>query len=392
MKFSHIKPGFVAALLALPLASPASSASPEPAGVSVAAAAGADRVYVADFDADRIRILSPDGAFLGEWGATGTGPGEFRGPAGIAVGRDGSVYVADHLNGRVQRFTAGGRFLAAWPAGDESAAPIGIVVDGAGRVLTTDLLAGRVRVWSPGGEPVGEWGESGRGPHQLLEPWGIACAADGDVLVADHGNHRIQRFSADGEWRESWASGGDAGAVLGPMGIETGRDGTLLVTDLDGGRLLRLAPDGAVVGAVSTRLESGALVPDVVAAPDGALLVLDAQPGRLVRLAGLPAPSPGPVPDRFALLPVTQSLGRGPVVLELAIPARGTARIEFFSPDGRRVRRLPPAEMEAGIGRVTWDARTDDGHRAPVGVYFVRVQFEDGIRSESRSARVVVLR
>ncbi len=76
-----------------------------------------ERVYVAEFDNDRIQVFTRAGEPLFAWGSSGSGAGEFRGPAGLAVGPDGSVIVADHFNHRLQRFTAEGRYLAGWPAG-----------------------------------------------------------------------------------------------------------------------------------------------------------------------------------------------------------------------------------------------------------------------------------
>jgi len=60
------------------------------------------RLYVTG--ANTVRILSPQGALLGQWGSTGSGPGEFREATGIAVDDQGLVYVADYVGGRVQVF------------------------------------------------------------------------------------------------------------------------------------------------------------------------------------------------------------------------------------------------------------------------------------------------
>ena len=61
-------------------------------------------VYVTDIS-DRIRKFTQDGTFVASFGASGSGEGEMRVPVGIAVGDDGSLYVAeDTPNHRVQKF------------------------------------------------------------------------------------------------------------------------------------------------------------------------------------------------------------------------------------------------------------------------------------------------
>ncbi len=62
----------------------------------------------------RVLEYTPDGTRVREWGSAGTGPGQFRQPHGIAIDRDGIVYVADRQNGRLQRFDRQGRFLGEW--------------------------------------------------------------------------------------------------------------------------------------------------------------------------------------------------------------------------------------------------------------------------------------
>ena len=53
-------------------------------------------------------------AFVNKWGTEGTGDGEFFRPSGVAVASDGSVYVADDWNNRIQKFTFEGVFVTKW--------------------------------------------------------------------------------------------------------------------------------------------------------------------------------------------------------------------------------------------------------------------------------------
>jgi DNA-binding beta-propeller fold protein YncE len=72
-------------------------------------------VFIADgYRNARILEYTPDGKKVKEWGAAGTGPGQFRLPHSIQVGPDNIVYVADRENGRVQRFDRTGVYLGEW--------------------------------------------------------------------------------------------------------------------------------------------------------------------------------------------------------------------------------------------------------------------------------------
>jgi glucose/arabinose dehydrogenase len=64
-------------------------------------------VYVSDRNNSRIQQFTSEGVFVGKWGAEGTGDGEFLGPEGVAVASDGSVYVAESEGNRIQKFAPG---------------------------------------------------------------------------------------------------------------------------------------------------------------------------------------------------------------------------------------------------------------------------------------------
>lgn len=73
-------------------------------GPSGLALDGVGNLYVADWQQDLVLKVSPEGEYLTSWGETGSGPGQFDGLADIEVGSDGSVYVVDVGNHRVQKF------------------------------------------------------------------------------------------------------------------------------------------------------------------------------------------------------------------------------------------------------------------------------------------------
>ena len=72
-------------------------------------------IFIADgYRNARILEYTPQGKRVREWGAAGTGPGQFRLPHSIQVSPNGDVYVADRENGRIQRFDLEGRYQGEW--------------------------------------------------------------------------------------------------------------------------------------------------------------------------------------------------------------------------------------------------------------------------------------
>ena len=161
-------------------------------------------LYVVDSDNHRIQHLSPEGEVLHAWGgygdlSIGDAPGgRFNQPWGIALGPDGSVYVADTWNHRIQKFSPEGDFILMWGffgQAEQPAAfwgPRDVAVDSLGRVFVTDTGNKRVVVFSGDGEFIGEFGGTGMSPGQFDEPVGIVVDDQGRIYVADTWNQRIQ--------------------------------------------------------------------------------------------------------------------------------------------------------------------------------------------------------
>ena len=70
-------------------------------------------VYVADTESPHPEVQHRR-RYLAQWGSIGSGNGQFSYPDGVAVDGPGNVYVADTGNHRIQKFTTGGAFIAAW--------------------------------------------------------------------------------------------------------------------------------------------------------------------------------------------------------------------------------------------------------------------------------------
>src|SRR5206468_503215 len=93
--------------------------------------------YISDgYGNARIHRFSPDGKLKHSWGEPGSGPGQFHVPHGIAIDRQGIIYVADRENSRLQLFSPDGEFLNEWP---DIARPCEVAIDDKGRVFLAEL-------------------------------------------------------------------------------------------------------------------------------------------------------------------------------------------------------------------------------------------------------------
>lgn len=168
------------------------------------------RLLVSDRGNGRVAMLeAATGRWLGQIGASGTGPGQFRQPRQIALGVD-RIYVVDPLNHRVNVYDDDGRSLFAI-------------------------------------------GRPGTGPGDLNMPRGVAVDGLGRVYVTDGRGAAVKRYSANGVFETRVD-----GRLLGsPNGLAVDRRGYLWVADGFSGRVVALSPEGTLAQAITARLSDG---------------------------------------------------------------------------------------------------------------------------------------
>ncbi len=244
-------------------------------------------MYLADDD-HRIKYLAPDGkltvvAGTGEAGFSGDeGPAiiaQFDEPSDVALGFDGSIYIADSGNGRIRR------------------------IDPSGTIRTVAGIGGQ--------DPLdGEYGPIGDGGPAtealLLRPEGVAVEPDGGIYIADSGMNLIRHVGSDGIITTVAGQGGSPGygdggpaidAILHyPKDIALGPDGSLYIADLLHHRIRRVGTDGIITtvagngipgdsgdGALATDARIG-LVFGIAVQNDGSIYIADSEHHRLRRV------------------------------------------------------------------------------------------------------------
>lgn len=207
---------------------------------------------------------SSESTFIRTWGQSGSKDGQFNYPYGICVGCDGTIYVVDSMNDRIQCFDVNGKFISKWgqngdgdgefnvPRGltiafnetknetnnitksimiamhlvpqlalfPPGVLPICVAYIGIEYLYVTELNNNRVQVFEMDGSHnvrfIRKWGSYGSGDGQFNRPWSCAVSSrdvSGPgpqmIYVSDTYNHRIQVFDSNGKFVRKWGTRGN---------------------------------------------------------------------------------------------------------------------------------------------------------------------------------------
>jgi uncharacterized protein (TIGR03663 family) len=335
-------------------------------------------LYVADSRNHRIQHFSAEGQFLGAWGSfSGLEQGQpaldrFNEPWGVAVSPDGQwVYVADTWNHRIVKFTANGQPVQSWGHANFGQSsdpygfwgPRGLAVDRQGRVYVTDTGNKRVVIFDASGHYLTQFGQLGMEPGQFDEPVGIALDALGNVYVADTWNSRVQSFqpAPDGLTfvpLNQWPIAGWFGQSLDNKPyLAIGPDGDVFVTDPEMYRVLEFTPQGTFVrawGEYGVGPAEIGLAAAVAVDAQGRVWVSDAGNHRLMRFTLPPRvlPSPTPTPT---VLPLAQcQIPAEVTLLDLHACPDATCASVGRVPGGETLTLLPFAAVNGWVP-VRWN-------------------------------------
>ncbi len=258
-------------------------------------------VYVADTSNHRIVEFDANGQEMRSWGEFGAEPGQFNEPWDVTIGPEGNIYVADTWNHRIQKFTPTGGFITTWGAFVSTDGQLGqmgvfwgpraLAFTPDGNLLVTDTGNKRVQVFTPEGQPVTQFGGAGVDDGYFDEPVGIAVDAQGNIYVADAWNQRIQKFGPDYQFIKAWPVPGWEGQdILMKPYLAVDQNNLVYAADPTAWRVLVWDSHGnakAAFGEFGAGPGEFGYVNGVSAAPDGSIWVADADNNRVLKFAAI---------------------------------------------------------------------------------------------------------
>ena len=271
-----------------------------PAGVT----ADSRYIYVADENNHRVQVFNQTTrAYVATLGnGWGSGPTNLRHPLDVTVDGASNIYIADYGNARVQQYNGALTYVRTFgvtgvPYLTDAFhwnTPSGLAVAADNRFFLTEEFGNRLIAIDATGAPLWTVGAAGvnmdlTGNDRLNRPMDVAVAPNGNLYVADAGNHRVQVFNASGGYVTTIGSGEGQGnnQFSWPNGVFVAPDGALYVADSDNERVQVFNGAGAYQATIGVTGQAGAdnqhfdNPRDVVVDSRGMIYVADAYNSRV---------------------------------------------------------------------------------------------------------------
>ena len=217
----------------------------------------AGRIYVPDTGNNRVQIFNSNASFAATFGTAGSGNYQFNCPSGVALSpANGDIYVTDRCNNRIMVYDSSRVYKTRLGSGTygssntEFASPQGVAVDKNGIIYVADTDNSRVQKCTLSGVNytcslfAGVTGEGGNDFGHLSGPSSVGVDSAGRVYVADKYNNRIQVFDPTGAYLTTIGNawGANTGMLRNPSGVALDSQGNVYVTDSDNHRIQKFAP------------------------------------------------------------------------------------------------------------------------------------------------------
>ncbi|XP_030402640.1 tripartite motif-containing protein 3 isoform X1 [Gopherus evgoodei] len=199
------------------------------------------RIVVADSNNQCVQVFSNEGQFRLRFGMRGRSPGQLQRPTGVTVDMNGDIIIADYDNRWVSIFSPEGKFKTKIGSG-RLMGPKGVAVDRNGHIIVVDNKACCVFIFQSNGKLVTKFGGRGTAERQfagtLDGPHFVAVNNKNEIVVTDFHNHSVKVYSADGEFLFKFGSHGEGnGQFNAPTGVAVDSNGNIIVADWGNSRI-----------------------------------------------------------------------------------------------------------------------------------------------------------
>jgi len=250
-------------------------------------------IFVVDTGNNRIQKFDSEGNYLSEFGQLGWEEGEFSNPSDIAIDSKDNIYVVDSGNKRVQKFNKNGVFLEVFPQKEIEweifENPVGIAIDSFNNIYIIDSSKNCLFKFDSEGNLLLKLRKLGEEKEEFKKPKGITLDDKGNIYVVDTGNNKIQKFNPQGKFITQFGKKGTGpGEFKSPQGIVINKKGFIYVADTGNNRIQKFSPQGKFI----TQFDENSLKEIQFNSPTdlaidslGYIYIVDTKNNRIVKIA-----------------------------------------------------------------------------------------------------------
>lgn len=248
-------------------------------------------IYVADSGRNQIAVMDQKGREIKRIGSSGEALGKMSYPVSILItpGSKQRLIVSELGNNRIQMFDLQGKPLGLFPFKDgQPIAPTAMAMDAEGRLYVVDKAKQEILVYSPQGKLLKAIGKNLEEGFRF--PMGLAVTNGRQIIVSDSGNGAVRIFDAQGQQVRRIPANEASGLFNNPRGIALDQYGNFYVTDALRGIILVINQKGEFKGILDIPQSHTPLrMPDGIAWGGDGLYVVDKGNGRVVKYSVLGA-------------------------------------------------------------------------------------------------------
>jgi len=129
-----------------------------------------------------------------------------------------------------------------------------VTTDLNGNIVVCDRNNHRVQIFDSNGKFISKFGTNGNGSGQFDHPVGITINSKGNIIVCDQNNNRIQIFDSEGKFISKFGSKGNGdGQFNNPVGLTIDLNDNILVCDLKSNRIQIFDSEGKFISKFGTK-------------------------------------------------------------------------------------------------------------------------------------------
>lgn len=266
-----------------------------------------DKLYVSDTEASCVYVFDLKQGELRMLSTSGSGLPERITPISLATDRNSNLYVLEPRFKKILVFNSSEKYIRTIDLMKTSRRPVALAIDkNRERLYVSDVQLNKIFVFNLNGVKLFDFGTPGSGEGEFNRPVSIAIASNGDIIIADAFNARVQIFSESGVFRSAFGKRGEnAGNFQMIKAVAVDQDDNVYAVDSRSHSVSIFTHRGellTVLGGFYAVSKSGKVAPGGFSLPmgididaRGRIFVVDQQNARVQAFQYLPettAPTP----------------------------------------------------------------------------------------------------